>query len=410
MESILQMAQNATINPFGNLVQDFQGAQTNAINNQRGRMQNEQMARQMESAQRLLGIAPQLAESIKASGAPFAEQYGLLVEADPTEAPNILNQMMGFEKANLKYKALQDPRIRSIVEDFADDYLALEQVRQTMLDPTKSQSVRADALAKYNELYSGINQARGQIAYLTQNSSLTDDLMPSVKSPTDFAIIAQDQGLQVEANNRAREMFPIEKQYKVAQTNLAQAQSQQIPQKIASEANADLQSFKTNNAQTIKNVTDSIIALNKLRELKGLADKGNLPAKQAIVFLNARGVTGPGVLTEGDVANTSGTGMVEALAQKANLNQYGTASNYATIYPNTETLFSNEIKSYKDQLGQAVDQFNATRIDPKQRITLESLLPTQTKAPASAPNTGGVRRKQEEVKPATRQSQKGRQS
>jgi hypothetical protein len=203
MESILQMAQNATINPFGNLVQDFQGAQTNAINNQRGRMQNEQMARQMESAQRLLGIAPQLAESIKASGAPFAEQYGLLVEADPTEAPNILNQMMGFEKANLKNIALQNPQVRFLVEDLKDEYMAIEEVRQKLIAPNLPKAQFDEEFKKYQALYSAISSARAQIAQITGNASLAEILMPKVKNPVEFAIDVQNQGLKVESGKRS---------------------------------------------------------------------------------------------------------------------------------------------------------------------------------------------------------------
>lgn len=371
---ILGLAQK---NIFGDPVGAFQGAQRGALANQQAQMQNLQMMLGMQNQAKLRAMAPQIAEQVRQSEAPFAGSYASLIEADPSQSSNVLSQLMGYEKSTLKYKLAQDPQLQALVQDVQDEYQLIDGIQAELLRGGLKPDEVQKRLQSYSQAMQEIQKVKQIASLRLGNASQVDQILPRVKSPIEFALQTEDQELQRETMRMTKELHPYKLANTQADTALKQSQVGQIAQDIESGLQGDLNAFRTNNAQAIKDAGEAITALNKLRSIKAIADKGNLAAKQAIVFLNARAVTGPGVLTDQDVANTSGADLVQILAQKFNLNQYGSASNYSSLFPSTEKLFKSEIQTKRSQLESAVDLYNQSRTNPKDRISVDQLLPKE---------------------------------
>lgn len=371
---ILGLAQK---NVFGDMVGDYQSAQRNTLGNQQAQMQNLQMMLGLQNQAKLREMAPQIADQIRQSEAPFAGSYASLVEADPTQSGNVLGQLMGYEKSTLKYQLAQDPQLQALIQDVQDEYQLIDGIQSELLRGGLKPEEVQKRLKDYSQAMQEIQKVKQIASLRLGNASQVDQILPKVKSPIEFALQTEDQELQRATMQMTKELHPYKLANTQADTALKRSQVDQIAQDIESGLQGDLNAFRTNNGQAIKDASESITALNKLRSIKAIADSGNLAAKQAIVFLNARAVTGPGVLTDQDVANTSGADLVQILAQKFNLNQYGSASNYASLFPSTEKLFKSEIQSKRSQLEDAVKLFNDSRVNAKDKISVDQLLPKE---------------------------------
>jgi hypothetical protein len=380
------------------------GARNNALNQEQQRTQNAVSALNLGREQALQGIAPQIGQAFADSGMPMGSILGQMVSADPRLASMGFREAMDFEQQKIRNQQLQvlaKPEVQEVLKNVRDDILTLQQIERDVTNGLNRDKVVEQA-SLYQTALNELTFAKQELAKYGANASMIDQNIPKF---TPYMTLFKDiltAQQQVEAGNRAQtqlqmnqEMHPIEKDYKQAQTRLANAQAGRIPQEEQNKAQDAKAQLARDNATAIKDASDAIIALNKLKTLKVLADQGNLSAKQAIVFLNARGVSGPGVLTESDISNTSGTTMLQDLAQKVRLKDEGQASAYSTIYPSAEKLFRAEIDSRKSQLRSAVDSYNNSRLNPNDRIAVDDLLPKEGLLPLGNSNSSSTGSKTE---------------
>jgi hypothetical protein len=330
---------------------------------------------------------------------PMGNVLGQMVSADPRLDSMGFREAMDYEQQkirNQQLRVLAKPEVQEVLKNINDDILTLQRIEREVTNGLNRDKVVEQA-ALYQAALNELTYAKRALAEHGVNASMIDQNIPEFTTYMNLfkGILTAQQ--QVEAGKRAdaqlamdKEMFPIDKANKQAQTALANAQAGRIPQEEQNKAQDAKAQLARDNATAIKDASDAIIALNKLKTLKVLADQGNLSAKQAIVFLNARGVSGPGVLTESDISNTSGTTMLQDLAQKVRLKDEGQASAYSTIYPSAEKLFRAEIDSRKSQLRSAVDSYNNSRLNPNDRIAVDDLLPKEGILPLGNSNSSST--------------------
>lgn len=207
---ILGLAQK---NIFGDPVGAFQGAQRGALNNQQAQMQNLQMMLGMQDKQRLRDIAPQLGQAISGSGMPMAEQFGMLVEADPTKAEFALRESMDYSIAQAKRQMMDDPINSALISEAMDELKAIETSAMILLDPKKTNQARELALKNYTQDYQDFTQARAQLSQRVQNASLVDGILPkNVMRPSELLNKAEEMGFKRQAQKDRQTSLGIQQE------------------------------------------------------------------------------------------------------------------------------------------------------------------------------------------------------
>lgn len=221
---ILGLAQK---NIFGDPVGAFQGAQRGALNNQQAQMQNLQMMLGMQDKQRLRDIAPQLGQAISGSGMPMAEQFGMLVEADPTKAEFALRESMDYSIAQAKRQMMNDPINSQLINEAMADLSALETSAMILLDPKQTSEARELALKNYTISHKEFTEGRANLAQRVQNASLVDGILPkNVMRPSELLTRAEELGFKRKGiENQEKSQDLAEKSFNLRQQEFEESKA-----------------------------------------------------------------------------------------------------------------------------------------------------------------------------------------
>jgi len=380
MESILQMAQNATINPFGNLVQDFQGAQTNAINNQRGRMQNTLMGQEVNAMQKLLGIAPQLAEAVRGSNIPNKEVLAQIVEADPTKAMSILSQ--GTNASLLSFQ--DDLAQRKIAGELLERVKPqLEQMRiaeQILINPNSSEDQISQATRAYmsaeNEIDDDFDIALAsgmKEKYLTRPKAFAEVMLTAEKAGMD----RKKLDIALAQEKRDSSLFPYRKNQIIAQTQLAQAQAGDIGRQQEAEILGDMDKY-TSVMDTMASTADALA--NSLRDLRS-GDRNRVLQAKADITKRVSRASSNEALSEADFARAAGAENWQMALDNFLKTNFAQMSDAQAIDA-TNRLYSSSREAYNLAKQRAEQVSGGRKIIAKAFPALGGEAPTQSKSSA----------------------------
>jgi hypothetical protein len=228
------------------------GARNNALNQEQQRTQNAVSALNLGREQALQGIAPQIGQAFADSGMPMGSILGQMVSADPRLASMGFREAMDYEQQkirNAQLLILAKPEVQEVLKNVRDDILTLQQIERDVTNGLNRDKVVEQA-SLYQTALNELTFAKQELAKYGANASMIDQNIPKF---TPYMTLFKDiltAQQQVEAGKRAdaqlvmdQEMFPIEKDYKQAQADLARVQAGDVERKTKSDVLGDMDPY-----------------------------------------------------------------------------------------------------------------------------------------------------------------------